>query len=1076
MSRLRQLNASAGSGKTYALTEAYLGVLAGNGEAGDSRGWACRTMRRARPGLSEILAITFTNAAAAEMRSRVITRLKKAALGQAPPEEKITPGVAREWLGTILQDMSSLNIRTIDSLLHLITRSSALDLGLNPDFEAEFSISDAFEPVIDQFIDSALDNSEAREKLRSAIYATVEHGGSKGFLSRDGFSGKLAGIIEDVLLNHFEGLGDESSAQEHLDMLRQKFMDAARNLLTNALAWGAKCDKKVTNTLEKIARGEFGKTLCAYAKKTSVYELFINAEGWPGCEDLYADFAQAGREYYWGIDAVKAARSLIPVVKLAEGLVEAFYQDNNSGKILPACMAPMLAVKALAGDSGVSDALCRLGSRLTHFLVDEFQDTSQDQWSALRVLAHDALARGGSLTWVGDIKQSIYGWRGGDPRLFNDVLKDKGLLAVAPNPEEEHLGKNWRSCKAIVDHNNALFSPLGNAETAFEVLEKLLPEDIYIRYKKEAAQCVAAAFCDSAQECADVSGNEGYVRAETIEAESADSLREAILANTGEVVREVGARRPWSDIMILCRANDSCRMLAEYLLDQGVPVITENSLLLSRHPLIIQAAAFLSFINNPDDNLAFWTFVSGSIFLGHLLAAPLTLVELQDWRAKSGASSLRRAFQQDFPAQWDRLIAPFHSEAALLAPYDLVSEWFSLMRVEERFPEERTFLRRFMEVVHATENHISGSLGAFLEYWEKKGDEELTPMPENADAVRIMTIHKAKGLEAPVVIVPWTNFQISPISKVAPASFGDILIPVSLRSKAAGEAWQEEWIRQTMETLNLLYVALTRPREELYFFRGVSGGRNPNKNLVPGLDILLEKAGLPKEYYEKGDRPEQVAFAPSQKTEDHPVPVCQQETAPPPGFIGPLRPWRPMQWLPRLKIFRARPATKKLTRAERGIILHFCLEHLAFRGDPAEDAAQALAFGIAHCGIPVPDEPGLRAGLLAALEWFASLPEAPGWLKYGWPEQSLMTEEGKTLRADLLVPQKNGMLVIDYKTGHAENPHVEQVRNYMRCAESSGQIQGKMRGLLIYLDLRKFRVVDFQEYSDLLDECPAVLL
>lgn len=144
---------------------------------------------------------------------------------------------------------------------------------------------------------------------------------------------------------------------------------------------------------------------------------------------------------------------------------------------MPGLLAPRLAREVLLGERGVPDALCRLGTRLQHFLVDEFQDTSREQWLALRPLIEEALSRGGSLTWVGDVKQSIYGWRGGEPELFDAVFEDQGLGRLAPGGERSSLPYNWRSRRMVVEHNNRFSSRWQMRARPGQVLSALLPTD-----------------------------------------------------------------------------------------------------------------------------------------------------------------------------------------------------------------------------------------------------------------------------------------------------------------------------------------------------------------------------------------------------------------------------------------------------------------------------------------------------------------------------------------------------------------------------------------------------------------------
>lgn len=182
-----------------------------------------------------------------------------------------------------------------------------------------------------------------------------------------------------------------------------------------------------------------------------------------------------------------------------------------------------------------------------------------------------------------------------------------------------------------------------------------------------------------------------------------------------------------------------------------------------------------------------------------------------------------------------------------------------------------------------------------------------------------------------------------------------------------------------------------------------------------------------------------------------------------------------MQWLPRLKIFRNPLGGFAFKAEDRGSLLHFCLEHLRITGQAEEDAAAALSFGLRNYPLPVPDDQALRDSLAGALAWFASQPEAGRWLEQGWPEQSLMDEQGHVLRMDLLVRESWGPLVIDYKSGRLEAEHISQVRRYLSCLEQSGDYGGTARGLLVYLDQRRFQLVEAARVSPLCETCGELL-
>ena len=395
---------------------------------------------------------------------------------------------------------------------------------------------------------------------------------------------------------------------------------------------------------------------------------------------------------------------------------------------------------------------------------------------------------------------------------------------------------------------------------------------------------------------------------------------------------------------------------------------------------------------------------------------------------------------------------------------------------EARFPAERTFLRRFLEVLQNAEEKGLASLGGFLEHWRSRGGEEKAPMPGGMDAVRVMTIHKAKGLAAPCVMVPWTSFA------GRPSEYTDVIEYEGLRlavpgGKISGARHEEYLAAQACESLNLLYVAFTRARDELHIFRASTPGLEKIARLGSALDALWARAGL-EPPFELG-APELARTPVPEAAPVERIPAACVAPSPPPRAPGSQvdeagESWRPMQWLPRLKIFR-NPLSPEVFRPEdRGTLLHLCLERLACSGEPRRDAEAAVTAALAASEAPVPRDAAFRAGLVDALAWFAAEPRAAGWLAHGRPEQPLMTAEGRLLRVDLLVREPWGTLVIDYKSGHAAPEHARQVRAYMEnlAAVPGG---GETRGLLVYLDLRRFQLVTEDTLSELVPDCESLL-
>lgn len=1029
--RLSQIRASAGSGKTWRLTTEYIENLAkasarGRIDAATAQG---------------VLAVTFTNAAAEEMRERVLKRLKE---DYFAGEESGTD--AGKWLDIFLREPFALNIRTIDSVLGQIVRASALDLGINPDFQIEFDTAGLFDPHVELALENARKPGAERELLQEACNAVLDFDQPSGFGAGMKILTPLRDVLEDTLGGKFADLSPVEELLAIYKQLPDRAVAAASRLLQLAprghSAWKSARD---SGAVERYANGDFTQTISKTALKNAD-ELFKNPVPESLREAAYA-FKKAAADLYFRGELLKRGMRYKPFIDLAGHIVRIYRQTQGQFGSAPQKMMPIWASAALTSQDGVPEALLRMGTRLTHFLVDEFQDTSGEQWQVLQALVLEALSRGGSFTWVGDVKQSIYGWRGGDVRLFGAPLHDSALTAVAPEPLITTLTSNWRSLPEIVEHTNRFFKPLETPAGAANVAAALLGKDAPRELLDEAAINLQEAFADVCQKCEHDKGERGFVVAEEVGPNS-DSLVNPLCARVRDaLLDDIGPRRPWSDVLILVRGNTQARELAEGLGDAGIPVITENGLLLNENPLVTQIIALIKFLNDPNDDVAFWTLITGSIFATHPLNNFGSESGLAGWVADR-ERSISRQFARDFPDAWNQLLAPFYLRRNLMTAYDTASEWLSHMEVKKRFPDDAIMVTRLLEVIYQAENQGHVTLAGFLEYWQAVNDDEMAPMPEKMNAVRIMTIHKAKGLEAPVVIVPGIDFSIKATDKPMLCHVDELAV-VTKCVKGIGEEYQRETMRQALESMNLVYVALTRPKEELYLFLSAYGNSNSN-TLKEAIRHLLATAGLRLPYSYGSRKP-----AP----EDHKMelarcdlPVISSEE------LKPADPkWRPMKWLPRLKFYHTELASSCLTASQRGVVLHTCFEYLKFDRDHRMAAEAALASGLSASTIFVPEQE--RPGLLDALLWFMDNTPFADWLERGLREQPLVDDEGNLLRADMIVPESWGPLVIDYKSG-SPHPHDEsQIRKYMDTLARSQEFSGTPCGLLIYLDKKCFKKI-----------------
>ena len=1070
---LRQVKASAGSGKTFDLTRRFLLHLARTPQQSHKPGCAWQAATK-HTGWGDILAVTFTNSAAAEMQERVIRRLKETALNRTS-EEGIAPEQAARWVDIILRQYGALNIRTIDSLLHLVVRTAALDLGLPPDFTPAFATEETLAPILDLCLERAWQGDQHMQGLLRAAYRSLlYHTQISGFMAGTRLSEHLRPLLDRAFLGTLPDNVPEKDLEERLDEAWQDVRVQAAALVLCVDEEALQVKKGVREVFSRCAEGDHSALGSAWLEKDDMDGCLLKAgqgTASPQAERAYAALCDAAQWLTGPGHILRKALELAPFIELAREMAAHLAQyQQDEGKVPGVCI-PALAREVLELGHGVPAALCRLGSALDHILVDEFQDTSREQWQALRPLVEEALSRGGSLTWVGDIKQAIYGWRGGDASLFDGVLHDAGLRAVAQEPQCLSLDTNWRSLAQVVQFNNTLFSGLGTVDTARQVLAAILPKDTSDAVLDAATQETVRTFADAAQKVSAAKASGGLVTVTPVQGScSADLDADVREALRQRLLDDLGTRRPYGDITILVRSNPAAAKVAAWLMEWQIPVITENSLLLAEHPLVAESVAFLTFLDTPQDNLAFWTVLNASLLAPCLGAegsndpARPSASALRHWLLQRRRGSVYLAFKEDFPLFWQQWFAPFFGKAGLLSPYDLTQEWFRLLRVEERFPEAEVFVRRFLEVLHSAAERGAATLGTFLEQWRQGGGDEKVPMPTGMDAVNIMTIHKSKGLQFPVVIIPWMAFSTRADSTPVLVDV-DGLALLAPRCKEMGDIHYAAHAENAREALHLLYVALTRAEEELHLFHSTTPRLLSMRSLANGLEMLFPATGLSLPLHRGEAPPPKACVTP----DDAPSPplvwdgsACDQ--------------WRPMHWLPRLKVFRNPLQELGMSAKRRGILAHHCLEHLQCTGHAQEDAQRAVLHGLRTFALPVEDKDGsVQAQLTEAIAWFASLPHTAQWMRQGLTEQDMLDEEGKLHRADLLIPPTadTGWLVVDYKTGQdAERPleeHVAQIRRYLRLLNGlpeAGPLPA--RGVLMYLDKQCCRMVTEKGTSPLL--------
>ena len=1021
--RVTVLKASAGSGKTFRLTQRFAQFLLSE--------------KVSKNELRNLMAITFSNNASGEMRKNVLEWLKLLCLkdpDRTREMEAVTSGGAERLskragvlLENILTRFSEFQVRTIDSFMASVFRASALDFGFGPDFEVVLDPQPLVDYAWNLFLREAHAGSINANLLDRTIESVLDFKTSGGTFSWDPSTPLLAEIrkVEEKLSN----MEQPPVVEDPGPRLRRFEQHVFRAFETvESLVQSAGLEPRGNSTFERhlaeVRAGRFSDVLSGGMKNGPVKKP---PRGNAGRMDAWEHIQSAWEEVGAAVDAYAGAwarayyqpflrlhRELsASLEKVKRGQAKVFIGDigRRLGDYLTAEMVP--------------DVYFRIGERVWHYLVDEFQDTSPLQWRTLFPLVENSLAMEGSLFVVGDTKQAIYGFRQADYTIMR-ALEAESPFPSAPRDVHE-LSTNWRSRPRVIDLAQEVFARRAAAHPKYrEAARRSGLDDWHQAPRKE--------------------GGPGYVEVEILARDDENPPEREKLQ---EVMHDLQARGyGWGDIALLAQRNTDVVRATAWLNDMGVPFISFSSLDVRTRTVAGEMLALLSFLDSPPDDLAFATFVLGRIF-ARTLAAHAGRDAGPDAGAVPDAEAVRgllfnsrtrrplyKAFQRKFPDLWKACFAGLFRSAGYLPLYDLVSEACVRFGVFSLVGEEEATLAKLLEVVKEFEGTGANSLREFLGAADEAAGADSTArwaidVPRSAPSVNAMTIHKAKGLGFPVVVVllygesshkfEYTVFKDGDANRLV-----KLTQDLSRRDPELGALFEAETMKADVDRLNRLYVALTRAEREMYVI-GVKGQRDSYP-----FDLLPAESFVPSA--EKG-RPETSA-APRESAAE----LSHQARPVPVSFEG-----------------------GKLGREERrrGELAHRMLELTTPAGpDPAalltaagERAAREARGDISEARALVPSL--LR--MLAQPDLAQCFAKQPG--RMILTEQELCDAEGRLFRMDRIVVEPGHVTVIDFKTG-AEEParHEAQVRDYMRILSEVYPAR-TVSALIAYVDLGTVRSV-----------------
>ncbi len=865
-SNFQVYNASAGSGKTFTLVKEYLKVVLQSDD---------------RFVFQKILAITFTNKAASEMKERVLDNLQRFSEGKESDlffkiveETTLDKSTIQKRsslvLEAILQNYSAFAITTIDSFTHKIIKSFAFDLGLNLNFEVELDSDTLLSLAVDVLVSKiGVENDITNTLIDYSLDKAKED--KSWDISRD--LNEFAKILlKDEDAKHFKKLNSKTISDftslktkllKQQNSIEKRFTEIGNTALEIIKNTGLEHSEfgyggEVPNHFVKLINykfikpdiikfdGRLNKTIDENknfsASKTSTNSKQLIDEIKDELIDLYCQ----SKEFFEEKNSIYrlnelALKSIIPLAVLTKinSELTSIKEENNIRLISEFNQLISNNIK----EEPAPFIYERIGQKFMYYFIDEMQDTSTLQWQNLIPLIENALAQEKSnLMLVGDGKQAIYRWRGGKAEQFiqlgSDVQNERDSNPFQVHKEVKGLDTNYRSYSEIIDFNNSFFQYVSG------YFQNPRYQQLFVDGNKQ----------NSTQK------QGGFVSIDFLEKEDdKDENDEKYAKKVHEIITNLDAGFSRKEVCVLVRRKKEGVAVANYLSEKGIEIISSETLLIQNSKKVNFIVNLLQGIQHPKDQEA-WL---NSVYFLH-----------DHLKIKTDKHHFIASFNIKNGVDFFKLIAAYNIQFDVenftkLPFYEKIEEIIRTFYLAE---ESDAYIQFFLDVVFEQQKQGT-EIQQFLDFWNLKKDKLSIVAPEAENAVQIMTIHKSKGLEFPVVIFPYNieiYRQINPKTWLTnlPSeqfeSFDELLVNATSSIQYIGENGVEIYENQRQEleldNFNLLYVALTRSIEQLYIVteKNISKTKGVNTNFTSGILInFLKENGYwsdEKQTYIFGDK------------------------------------------------------------------------------------------------------------------------------------------------------------------------------------------------------------------------------
>ena len=1037
--------ASAGAGKTFTLVKTFIALAL---DAGSDAGLEQR--------FKSILAITFTNKAANEMKERILSSLKSIAeqgcsdgMGEMLQKElEIDESELKRRCGlvkrAILHNYSDLSVCTIDSFMHRIVRTFAHDLNLPMNFDVMIDNSNLIQGAVEALM--GLAGAEGEEQLTKVLcdFAEMQMEESKGYDIEKKIRNLAKQLFKEDVPEYLEqiekmSISDFGRVYRELHRDNQEFEKALSEIGAQA---------RTTYSQQGLSSDDF------FHSSSGITNYFNHLEqknySEPGRYAL--DFAEGRKLGSSRISEATQAtlEAVAPELRrlfyLAEEKRKAGISDYNSRKLLMTnlyTLAVMNKLQELVQQCSTEEEVVhisefnksiaevvnnepapylyeRLGSRYKNFLIDEFQDTSKLQWQNLVPLVENGVSSGATSLVVGDGKQAIYRFRQGDvsqfvklPEVDNKIhgknLSQPEIARILP------LQDNQRSGEAIVEFNNDFF-----AWAAGE------------RYpnNEELRQAYLGKDPDKPELAQNSKHRGGYVELGFWEGDDAkEAISKQLSATIQHLVKDCGYH--YSDITLLARDNRILSHLAEFFSNEEggrLPLVSSESFLMSNSKVVMMLRSLIDYLIDSQDRLAAAQVIAYLKMLGKITH------DTDDHFAQKKSLILEEILREEgIELECDRLRS--------LPLYDCIEEVFRQLKIEGI---ERAYCSALLNTVAAYSKSHRQSFTEFREWFDQNIENLSAKASSSSDAITLTTIHKAKGLAAPVILYPIYNKKAPNNQLWVKADEKRFHIPIGIVLPKKDETsyfdaqFEEERKKEELDQLNILYVALTRPREKIYVYSEYSSKKEDNNYATLLHSYIKQNQGIAQQFTAiEGGNGERYRLgeesASEKRGETHQPNVRVEQIS-----YG--------NWSDRIVIAESREeivGEQQQERIARGLQMHDILSRIHY---PKDVASAVSDYGQQHKLEESEQEELMRM--------ICKLIEQPDWAPYFDSSAQIKTEcnilhHGKILRPDRIVILPDRTWIVDFKTGAEHASYQAQIEGYCEAVRAMGY--PNVGGVLLYL-------------------------